>query len=65
LALLVEGALIANAFGILFEPRFAGYLVGLLLPLWTAVAMFIRAILSADGLSQPRRPATPPAEPEF
>jgi len=65
LALLVEGALIANAFSILFEPRFAGYLVGLLFPLWTAVAMFIRAILSADGLSQPRRPATPPAEPEF
>ena len=51
LAVLVECALIANATGPLVEPRFAGYLVGVLFPLWAAVAMFIRAILASEGLT--------------
>jgi hypothetical protein len=50
LAFAVEGALVANALGLFFEPRFAGYVVGVLFPLWAALAMFIRAILASDEL---------------
>jgi len=48
-AMVVEAALIANCFGILFEPRFSAYLLGVLFPLGVAVAMFIRAIFAADA----------------
>lgn len=61
LAVLVECALIANATGLFFEPRFAGYLVGVLFPLWAAVAMFIRAILASEGLTT-RPVEEPPSE---
>ena len=58
LALAVEGALVANAIGLFFEPRFAGYVVGVLFPLWAALAMFIRAILASEHLvvSHPEEP---------
>jgi hypothetical protein len=49
LAILVEAVLIANCLGWLFEPRFAVYLLGVLLPLGVAVAMFIRAIFAAEA----------------
>jgi len=49
LAMLVEVVLIANCLGWLFEPRFAAYLLGVLLPLGVAVAMFIRAIFAAEA----------------
>ncbi len=42
----VEAVLILNCVGVLFEPRFSGYLLGILLPLGVAVAMFIRAIFA-------------------
>lgn len=61
LAVLVECALVANATGLFFEPRFAGYLVGVLFPLWAAVAMFIRAILASEGLTT-RPVEEPPSE---
>jgi len=48
-ALLVEAALIVNFLGSLFESHFAAYLTGVLFPLAVAVAMFIRAIFSADA----------------
>lgn len=54
LACLIELALVANAAGFFFEPRFAGYVVGVLFPLWAAVAMFIRAILASEELVFPR-----------
>jgi hypothetical protein len=49
LAMLVEIVLVANCLGWFFEPRFAGYLLGVLLPLGVAVAMFIRAIFAAEA----------------
>ncbi len=49
MAVLVEFVLIANFLGWFFEPRFAAYLLGVLLPLGVAVAMFIRAIFAADA----------------
>ncbi len=49
MATLVEIVLIVNCLGVLFEPRFAAYLLGVLLPLGVAVAMFIRAIFAADA----------------
>ncbi len=42
----VEVVVILNCLGVLFQPRFAGYLLGVLLPLGVAVAMFIRAIFA-------------------
>jgi hypothetical protein len=48
MALGVEAVLIINCLGV-FEPRFAGYLLGVLLPLGVAVAMFVRAIFAADA----------------
>lgn len=48
-AILVEIALITNCFSAFFDPRFAAYLLGVLFPLGVAVAMFIRAIFSADA----------------
>ncbi|HXV37210.1 MAG TPA: hypothetical protein VEC18_08675 [Myxococcota bacterium] len=48
-AVIVEVVLIANWLGLFFEPRFAAYLVGALLPMGVAVAMFIRAIFAADA----------------
>ena len=45
----VEAVLILNCLGVLFEPRFAGYLLGVLLPLGVAVAMFVRAIFASDA----------------
>lgn len=48
-AVLVEIALITNCFSAFFDPRFAAYLLGVLFPLGVAVAMFIRAIFSADA----------------
>jgi len=45
----VEVILILNCFGVLFEPRFSGYLLGVLFPLGVAVAMFIRAIFASSG----------------
>jgi hypothetical protein len=48
MALGVEAVLILNCLGVLFQPRFAGYLLGVLLPLGVAVAMFVRAIFAAD-----------------
>ena len=49
MATLVEIVLIVNFLGVLFEPRFAAYLLGVLFPLGVAVAMFIRAIFAADA----------------
>ena len=49
MAMLVEIVLIMNFLGVLFEPRFAAYLLGVLFPLGVAVAMFIRAIFAADA----------------
>ncbi len=49
LAIAVEVVLIANCGGWLFSPRFAAYLLGVLLPLGVAVAMFIRAIFAAEA----------------
>jgi hypothetical protein len=46
-AAIVEAILIFNTFGLLFEPSFEAYLLGVLLPLAVAVAMFVRAIFSA------------------
>jgi len=48
MAVLVEIVLIGNCLGWFFEPRFSAYLLGVLLPLGVAVAMFIRALFSAD-----------------
>jgi hypothetical protein len=45
----VEAVLILNFMGMLFEPRFSGYLLGVLLPLGVAVAMFVRAIFASDS----------------
>ncbi len=44
----VETVLVFNCLGLLFEPRFSGYLLGVLLPLGVAVAMFVRAIFASD-----------------
>jgi len=49
LAIGVEAMLIFNCFGWLFKPRFGAYLLGVLLPLGVAVAMFIRAIFAAEA----------------
>ena len=62
LALAVEGVLIANALGLLFQPHFAGYLIGVLFPLWAAVAMFIRAILASEELVFPNRNQSTPED---
>jgi hypothetical protein len=62
LAFFVEGALVANALGLFFEPRFAGYMVGVLFPLWAALAMFIRAILASEELVFPNTDEPPPEE---
>ncbi len=48
-AVVVEAIVILNCLGVLFEPRFAGYLLGVLLPLGVAVAMFVRAIFASDA----------------
>ena len=50
----VEAVLILNCLGVLFTPRFSGYLLGILLPLGVAVAMFVRAIFTsnAQGIDQ-------------
>ena len=53
---LVEIALVVNALGLFAEPRFAGYLLGLLFPLGAAVAMFVRAIISSQDGSPPSAP---------
>jgi len=45
----VEAVLILSCLGVLFEPRFSGYLLGVLLPLGVAVAMFVRAIFASDA----------------
>ncbi len=50
----VEIVLILNSLGVLFQPRFSGYLLGILLPLGVAVAMFIRAIFSSSGQGSDR-----------
>jgi hypothetical protein len=47
LAAVVEVILIFNTLGLFFEPKFEVYLLGVLLPLAAAVAMFVRAIFSA------------------
>jgi hypothetical protein len=44
----VEAVLILNCLGVLFQPIFSGYLLGVLLPLGVAVAMFVRAIFASD-----------------
>lgn len=44
----VETVLVLNCLGVLFEPKFSGYLLGVLLPLGVAVAMFVRAIFASD-----------------
>jgi len=49
MAIGVEAVLILNCLGVLFEPRFSGYLLGVLLPLGVAVAMFVRAIFASDA----------------
>jgi hypothetical protein len=49
MAALVEIALVVNFLGLVFESRFAAYLLGVLFPLAVAVAMFIRAIFAADA----------------
>ncbi len=45
----VEAVLILNCLGVLFQPRFSGYLLGILLPLGVAIAMFIRAIFASNA----------------
>jgi len=50
MAALVEITLILNCLGVLFESRFAAYLMGVLFPLGFAVAMFIRAIFASDAI---------------
>ena len=62
LAFAVEAALIANALGLFFRPGFAGYLIGVLFPLWAAVAMFVRAILASEELVFPNREESPPRD---
>ena len=52
LAVLVEVVLVLNAIGIVFETRFSMYLLGVLFPLGTAVAMFVRAIFAAFGTEE-------------
>lgn len=58
-AVVVEVALIVNCLGWFFEPRFAAYLLGVLFPLGVAVAMFIRAIFSADAHGRDMTPSDP------
>ncbi len=57
MAVLVEIVLIVNFLGVLFEPTFAAYLLGVLLPLGVAVAMFIRAIFAADASDREAPPS--------
>ena len=53
MSITVEVVLILNCLGILFEPRFGAYLLGVLLPMGIAVAMFVRAIFSTDTVENP------------
>ncbi len=48
-AVVVEAVLVLNCLGVLFEPQFSAYLVGVLVPLGVAVAMFIRAISASNA----------------
>jgi hypothetical protein len=48
LTIAVDIILIFNCLGVLFEPRFGAYLLGVLLPMAVAVAMFVRAIFAVD-----------------
>ena len=48
-AVVVEAVLILNCLGLLFEPQFSGYLVGVLVPLGVAVAMFVRAVFASNA----------------
>lgn len=54
-AVLVEGVLVGNATALFFEPRFSGYLLGVLFPLGTSVAMFVRAIFASADLAPQER----------
>jgi hypothetical protein len=45
----VEIVLILNCFGLFFEPSFGPYLMGVLLPMGVAVAMFVRSIFSGEN----------------
>ena len=51
----VEFVLILNCLGVFFEPRFGGYLLGVLFPMGVSVAMFIRAIFASDSVEDPAR----------
>jgi len=57
MAVLVEIVLIVNFLGVLFESRFAAYLLGVLFPLSVAVAMFIRAIFASDAIDRDPPPS--------
>jgi hypothetical protein len=59
LAVMVEIVLVMNCLGVLFEPRFAAYLLGVLFPLAVAVAMFIRAIFASDAIENDLPPSDP------
>ncbi len=48
-AVVVEAILVLNCLGVLFEPQFSAYLVGVLGPLGVAVAMFVRAISASNA----------------
>ncbi len=57
MAVVVEIALVINFLGLVFESRFAAYLLGVLFPLGVAVAMFIRAIFAADASDREAPPS--------
>jgi len=57
MAVLVEIVLIVNFLGVIFESRFAAYLLGVLFPLSVAVAMFIRAIFASDAIDRDPPPS--------
>jgi hypothetical protein len=59
LAVMVEIVLVVNCLGVLFEPRFSAYLLGVLFPLAVAVAMFIRAIFASDAIENDLPPSDP------
>jgi hypothetical protein len=57
MAVVVEIALVINFLSVMFESRFAAYLLGVLFPLAVAVAMFIRAIFAADASDREAPPS--------